>query len=250
MAKKKILVVEDESIVSKDIQQCLEKLGYNVIGAAATGERAIELIDKKSPDLVLMDIMLKGDMTGIETAETIKEIYSIPVIYLTAYADRNTLNKAKVTEPYGYILKPFQEIDLHTSIEMALYKHEKEKEKMREREMLYSLVEKKSSEGSVFIKAESGLVKLKTSDIIYVEAMKDYVNFVTLEKEYKIHCSIKEVSEKLPKPVFLRVQRSYIINVNKIKSIEHQMIRLEGTDKEIKVGGNYKELLYDQLNLI
>jgi DNA-binding LytR/AlgR family response regulator len=250
MAKKKILVVEDESIVSKDIQQCLEKLGYNVVEAVDTGEKALEMLEKKNPDLVLMDIMLKGDMTGIETAETIKEIYGVPVIYLTAYADRNTLNKAKVTEPYGYILKPFQEIDLHTSIEMALYKHEKEKEKSREREMLYSLVEKKSSEGSVFIKADSGLVKLKTSEIIYVEAMKDYVNFYTTGSEYRIHCSIKEVNEKLPKPVFLRVQRSYVINVNKIISIEHQMIKLEGTTKEIKVGGNYKEVLYDQLNLI
>lgn len=121
MPKVNVLVVEDESIVSKDIQQSLKKLGYNVVGAASTGEKAIELAKTENPDIILMDIMLKGDLTGIDTAEVIKQELDIPVIYLTAYADESTLAKAKVTEPYGYIIKPFKEIDLNTSIEMALY---------------------------------------------------------------------------------------------------------------------------------
>lgn len=137
MSKYNILVVEDESIVSKDIQQSLKKLGYNIAGAAATGEKAIEIANETRPDLVLMDIMLKGDMSGIETADKIKASLGIPVIYLTAYADENTLSKAKVTEPYGYIIKPFKEIDLHTSIEMALYKHSKEAEILKERDFLF-----------------------------------------------------------------------------------------------------------------
>src|SRR5690606_41759280 len=103
------------------------------VGASSTGEKAIELAKEHQPDLVLMDIMQKGDMSGIEAAEKIKELLKIPVIYLTAYADENTLSKAKVTEPYGYIIKPFKEIDLHTSIEMALYKHSKERERSEER---------------------------------------------------------------------------------------------------------------------
>jgi CheY-like chemotaxis protein len=120
MSKKNILVVEDEAIVSKDIQQSLKKLGYNIVGSAATGEKAVELAKETKPDLVLMDIMLKGEMSGIDAAEKIRETLNVPVIYLTAYADENTLAKAKVTEPYGYIIKPFKEVDLHTSIEMAL----------------------------------------------------------------------------------------------------------------------------------
>ena len=128
MSKTNVLVVEDESIVSKDIQHSLKKLGYNVVGASATGEKAVELAHSEKPDIVLMDIMLKGEMNGIDTAFQIKQELGIPVIFLTAYADESTLTRAKVTEPYGYIIKPFKEVDLHTSIEMAIYKHNKEKE--------------------------------------------------------------------------------------------------------------------------
>ena len=138
---KSILVVEDESIVSKDIQMSLKRLGYEICGSGATGEEAIDLAREKVPDLILMDIMLKGKLNGIETAHIIRESIDVPIIYLTAYADESTLSKAKITEPYGYIIKPFQEIDLHTSIEMALYKHGKEKEKKKEVEMLFSAVE-------------------------------------------------------------------------------------------------------------
>jgi CheY-like chemotaxis protein len=94
MAKTNVLVVEDESIVSKDIQHSLKKLGYNVVGAASTGERAFELASSEKPDIILMDIMLKGDMNGVETAQKVKEELQIPVIYLTAYADESTLGKS------------------------------------------------------------------------------------------------------------------------------------------------------------
>ena len=95
MGKISVLVVEDESIVSKDIQYSLKKLGYNVVGAAATGHKAIELCGEKLPDIILMDIMLKGDINGIQASTRIKEVYNIPVIFLTAYADENTLLKIK-----------------------------------------------------------------------------------------------------------------------------------------------------------
>ena len=122
MSKINVLVVENESIVSKDIQHSLKKLGYNVVGASSTGELAIELVRSTSPDIVLMDIMLKGDINGIDTAKIIKENYSTPIIFITAYADEATLSKAKLSEPSGYIIKPFKEIDLHTTIEIAIYK--------------------------------------------------------------------------------------------------------------------------------
>ena len=107
MSKANILIVEDESIVAKDIQQSLKKLGYNVVDVVSTGENAIVSATEKNPDLVLMDIMLKGSMSGIEAAQVIKEKLNIPVIFLTAYADESTFSKAKITEPYGYIIKKF-----------------------------------------------------------------------------------------------------------------------------------------------
>ena len=114
-----------------------------------------------------MDIMLKGKITGIEASAQIKEKLNIPVIFLTAYADENTLSKAKITEPYAYIIKPFKEIDLHTSIEMALYKHGKELEILKERDMLFSLVENKENKDFIFVKSKSRLVKLNNTDIYF-----------------------------------------------------------------------------------
>jgi CheY-like chemotaxis protein len=124
MVSIKVLVVEDENIVALEIKSRLKKLGYIVPSVASTGEEAISRAEAFSPDLVLMDIMLKGNMDGIEAARQIREKMDIPIIYLTAYADGETLERAKVTAPYGYILKPFEENDLRTSIEIALFNHQ------------------------------------------------------------------------------------------------------------------------------
>lgn len=125
--KKRILIVEDEGITAMDLRMRLEALGYEVVGHADTGEGAVKLAEEHKPDLVLMDIMLKGEMDGIQAAEQIRPALGIPIIFLTAYADNTTLRRAKVTEPYGYILKPFEERELHTNIEVALYKHSAER---------------------------------------------------------------------------------------------------------------------------
>ena len=250
MGKISVLVVEDESIVSKDIQYSLKKLGYNVVGVAATGQKAIELCGEKLPDIILMDIMLKGDINGIEASTRIKEVYNIPVIFLTAYADENTLSKAKVTEPYAYIIKPFKEIDLHTSIEMAFYKHSKELEILKERDMLYNIVENKENKEFIFVKSKSRLIKLNTKDIFFIEALKDYVVINTLNKRYTIHSTMKDIERKMPQDFFLRVHRSFIVRLDKIAQIEQPNLILEENNKIIPIGGSYKEELIKRINLI
>lgn len=122
-----VFIVEDEFIEAQDISQTLEKQGYAVTGIARTGELALKALMKKHPDLVLMDMHLAGKMDGVDTAERIRVLYKIPVIFLTAYADETLLERAKITEPYGYVLKPFDERELHSAIQMALYKHRMEK---------------------------------------------------------------------------------------------------------------------------
>lgn len=252
MAKINVLVVEDESIVSKDIQHSLKKLGYSVVGAASTGEKAIELATSTHPDIILMDIMLKGDMNGIEAADEIRKSYSIPVIFLTAYADESTLSKAKVTEPYGYILKPFKEIDLHTTIEMAIYKHGREQEVVKERDLLFSLVENKDSmqKGYIFVKSNSKLVKLKSEDIYYIEALKDYVVIHTPESRYTIHSTMKDIDAKMGHKDFVRVHRSFIVRMDKIATIEYPNLTLEDIDKLIPIGGSYREDLNNKIKLV
>ena len=129
----RILVVEDEQIVAMDIQRTLQGLGYDVPDLVASGSKAIETAETLQPDLVLMDIRLRGPMDGITAAHMIRERWDIPVVYLTAHADPDTLQRAKITEPFGYVLKPFEGRDLQTTVEMALYKYKIDR-KLRESE--------------------------------------------------------------------------------------------------------------------
>ena len=252
MEKLNIFIVEDESIVAKDIQNSLTKLGYNVVGMANNGNDAIEKITELMPNLVLMDIMIKGAMTGIEVSEKIKERMNIPVIFLTAYADEGTLSRAKITEPYGYILKPFKEIDLHSTIEMAVYKHQKDAELLRERDFLYSLVENKDEKNKdiLFVKSNSRLVKVHLKDIYYVEALKDYVIINTEFAKYACHSTRKDMYKKLGTTKFARVHRSFIARLDKIQSIDSQNVILENEKKIIPVGGSYRDELMQKLNML
>ena len=146
MSKASILIVEDERIVAMDIQNSLEKLGYTIAGFADWAEDAIKKADELHPDLVLMDISLKGEMDGIEAANQIRTKFDIPVIFLTAFTDPSIIELARNVEPYGYILKPFEERELAIAIEMAIYKHGMEK-KLRASEERYDLAARGANDG-------------------------------------------------------------------------------------------------------
>lgn len=250
MAKAKILVVEDESIVAKDIQNSLKKLGYNVPTIVASAEKAIKECEDDRPELVLMDIMLKGEMDGIEAANIIREKMGIPVIFLTANADDTTVGKAKMAEPYGYIIKPFREKELQTTIEMALYKHEKVAEIKKERDYYYSIVENNDVKDSIFVRSEYRLNKIRFEDIYFIEALKDYVIINTTDNSYTTHTTMKEILGILPPKDFVRVHRSYIVRLDKIFSIKYPDLVVEDKKKVIPIGGLYKKELYSRLNFI
>jgi PAS domain S-box-containing protein len=152
-----ILVVEDSSLISLDIQRALKFLGYGIAGSAATGIEAIEAAEKLKPDLILMDIRLKGDMDGIEATRQIKLKNDIPVVYLTAYADEATIERAKVTEPLGYLIKPFEERELNSILQVAIYKHGLD-QKLRESEKWLSTTLKSIGDGVIATDSE-GKVK-------------------------------------------------------------------------------------------
>jgi PAS domain S-box-containing protein len=143
-----ILVVEDEIIVAKSIQRRLEGLGYRVQAVVASAEEAIQRVSDKQPDLVLMDIKLQGAIDGVQAAEHIQASYDIPVVYLTAYADEETLERAKVTQPFGYLLKPFEMSELRTTVEMALYKHQVQR-KLRDNERWLAATLKSIGDGVI-----------------------------------------------------------------------------------------------------
>lgn len=146
--KNRLVIVEDEIIVAEDLSGTLTRQGYEIIGHASTGPEALRYCQVLHPDLVLMDIVLKGMMTGVDTAQRIREKYDIPVIYVTAYADEKTIEQAKTTGPFGYILKPFTDRELKSTIEMALYKHAMDR-KIREKEAWLATILKSIGDGVV-----------------------------------------------------------------------------------------------------
>ena len=148
MRKTKILVVEDEIIVARDIRNMLVGLGYEVTAVVSRAMAAIKKAQETGPDIVLMDVMLQGKITGVEAAEQIYTNFSIPVVYLTAYADSTTVQQAKKTEPFGYIIKPFEERELQTTIEIALYKYKMQME-LKDRERWLSTILKSIGDGVI-----------------------------------------------------------------------------------------------------
>ena len=154
MANNRILVVEDEHIVALDIKMHLEKYGYEVPATCPSGEEALEKIEEVRPILVLMDIKLQGKLDGLQTAQEIRSRYHTPVILLTAYADEETIQRAKVSQPFAYIIKPFEERELRTAIVIALYRHEME-QKVSEREKLFSTTLNSITDGVVVTDTDS-----------------------------------------------------------------------------------------------
>lgn len=140
MKGKRILLVEDELLIARHIEQMVKNLGYQVAGVVESGEQALRVAGEKSPDLVLMDIRLKGQLDGIEAATRIWKLYSIPIVYLTAFTDEDTLIKATLAEPFGYLIKPFDEKELLVAIELAFYKHQVDTENKEKRRWLKAIL--------------------------------------------------------------------------------------------------------------
>ncbi len=153
MEKTEIMIVEDDWIVAEDIKNSLQNMGYLVTDIKHSGEDAIKAIEENAPDLVLMDIMLKGEMDGIEVAARIRDRFNLPVVYLTAYTNGDLRERAKITEPLGYIVKPFEERELNTIVEIALYRHKMDR-KLRESEEKYSALVEQAHDGVIIAQDE------------------------------------------------------------------------------------------------
>ena len=157
MAKAKIMVVEDEELVAFAIKSLLEGIGYEVPYVLSSGEEAVREAGETEPDLILMDIHLNGRMSGIEAAGIIKDSYRLPVVYLTAYSDADTLDKAKRTEPYGFVLKPYDEHSLEATIEMALHKSSVQNELRRTKEQMAAIL--RSVGDGIIVTGVNGMVE-------------------------------------------------------------------------------------------
>ena len=194
----KILIVEDELIAATNIARNLTKRGYQVTAKVNSGEKALKEVERELPDLVLMDIMLRGKLDGIETASQIRQQYRIPIVYITAYADRATLDRAKQTEPYGYLVKPFKSEDISTTVEMALQKRQGEKKIEEQLETVTKLNELKSETLAI---ASHDLRTPLSTILCSVELLKNYSDRLSFDKKNKhfdrIKFSVENMTELL-----------------------------------------------------
>lgn len=243
MDKLKILIVEDELVIAEDLKDILEELGYEVCGIAISAREAMALIGEHSPDLALLDIQIKGGRDGIELAADINENFHLPFIIVSSYSDMQTLNRAKEVHPFGYLVKPYNEKDILAAIEMAMANFAKQQAKK---------TEDKSEEfvlkDSLFIRTNGMLVKLKLADIIYFEADANYTHVFTKDKKFVIRSILKELEGKLDANRFVRVHKSYLINLEEIEGIQAEAVHIAG--KEIPISRNQYSWLLHQINLL
>lgn len=249
MRKVKAIVVEDELIVRRDIEAILTQHGHTVVASCATGEEAASACATLRPDVVLMDIVLKGGISGIDAAMRIRQETGAPVIFLTANTDPATVNKARVAMPYGFIPKPFKPVDVLTAIEMGVHNHEKDMQLLRERDELRGTIGHRTEPASMFVNIKGRTQGIRFAEVHYVEALKDYVGIHLHDRRIVVHATLAEIERSLPQSAFLRVHRSYIVRVDRIKAIEGMDIIMEKNEQVIPIGGHHLANLRARLGL-
>ncbi len=233
---KKIYIVEDEPLIADTIVLALSKEGYDVCGITDNAKEALYDIDDLKPDLILLDINISGGIDGIELAKKINTKFHIPFIYLTSLTDKKTINSVKETNPSGFLCKPFNEAGLRSNIEIALYKYKQKKE------------DKKLIENSFFIKNRGELIKVKKEDINYIEAYDNYSKLICSKNKFLLSFTLKKIEEKLGDKNFIRIHRSYIINIHKIDSLYDGYIFID--NKKLPIGKSFKEQLMNSISLL
>lgn len=240
----KLLVVEDDMIIAATIALQLSKLGYEVSGIVPRGEEAILHAEINRPDLILLDISLKGTLDGIDTAHAIHQRWNIPIIYVTANTDESTFARAKRTHPYAYIAKPIRAIELQRAIELAISRladeHHTTADPAPDAPFVLS--------DRIFVRHREKIVKIFIADILYVEADRNYCHLYTAGKEYLLTTTLKVMEDKLPVNYFVRVHRSYLANLTQIEEVGESHIGIGG--KTIPLSHLLRETLLKRIQTI
>lgn len=239
--KQRVLIVEDDPIIAEDLQASLNEFGYDALEPVENAADAMKVIRSYKPDICLLDVHLGNEIDGIQIASMINESLKLPIVFLTAFNDRATIERIKATNPAGYLVKPVDERNLQTTIEMALHKfYQTESEQPSPVNAFRS--------DSIFVKIKERLVNVPFDDILFFEAYDNYVFLHTSNQKSILSSSMKAVEEKLPASMFFRVHRSYIVNLGKIEgiSLNHLLI---GKAK-IPIGKTYRSKLMGLIDLL
>ena len=244
----RILIVEDEFITMQTLTSVLEEMDYVVSGDAMTADEAIKVLDKGETDLAILDINLKGKKDGIWLAGRIKEQYKIPFIFLTAFGDQATVRRAIDTEPYGYLVKPFNKVDIFTSIEVALKNYAKQDHSVSEEAETEEEAEPYiMATDSLFIRDHYMYVKLKINDIMFIKSDKNYLEIFLPGKKHLVRGKLKDFMENLPREKFIQVHRSHVVNIDLVDSFGAGDVNIQGF--KIPLGTAHKDELKKRLKM-
>ncbi|MEQ8470450.1 MAG: response regulator [Marinoscillum sp.] len=234
---KSILIVEDEPIIADDIALSLEELGYTVAEILDSGEKVLAFLKDSSPDLILLDINIKGSLDGIQLAHEINAHFNIPFVYLSSLFDATTIKRAKNTNPSGYIVKPFKESDLQVHIELALSK----------KAIVDELKPNSESLNHLFVRKEGAIIPLDFEQVDYIAADDNYAVFHIKEEKHIVSNTLKEVEEKLTGHGFCRIHKTYLVNLRKIDRIEHSVVFVN--DQMLPIGKVYRKSFMGRLTI-
>ena len=251
----KILVVEDEMIIAAKISMQLTSLGYEVTGILPRGEQAIQAVKENKPDIILLDINLKGEIDGIETARQIQQFAEIPVIYLTANSDEATFNRAKPTRPYAFISKPFKQLDLQRAIELTISRMAENETGIPAANENAIHTENKTAEEQpfilsdrIFVRHKEKMIKIMVADILYMEADRNYSRIFTSNREYLLSITLKVIEEKMSMQLFMRIHRSYLINITHVDEVAENHVMI--AKKSIPIGTGMREQLMHRMQTL
>ncbi len=212
-----ILIVEDEMIIAANISLQLTHLGYEVTGILSKSDEVLPHISQYVPDIILMDINLKGNIDGIEIVHLIQKEYKIPIIYLTANSDEANFNRAKATNPYAFISKPFKKLDLQRAIELTLVRIQEEQNREKSLDLVSD--EPYILSDCIFVRSHDKMVKVCINNILYIEAERNYCKIHCKDKEHLLVTTLKYLEEKLTTNDLMRIHRSFIVNLHHIDEI-------------------------------
>jgi DNA-binding LytR/AlgR family response regulator len=242
----KILIVEDEMLIAANISLQLQNLGYEIGGVFPRGEEALAHLKEHSADIVLLDIQLKGDLDGIETAVKINELYKLPIIFLTANTDDAHFNRAKETHPHAFISKPFKKLDLQHAIELTAENH------LHDIYADPSLPKASSStivlEDRIFVRHHEKMVKIIIKDIQYIEAERNYSRIYCCDKSFLLVVTLKDLDKKLPQEHFMRIHRSYVINLSQVDEVANTYVVI--AKKAVPLSKAYRKNFMERLQTI
>lgn len=248
MKEERILIVEDDPSIAENIQEILELLDFVNIDIANSANQCIKTIKKNRPDLVFMDIKLKGDKDGIELGEIIHQMFDVPLVFVTSYSDPTIIERAKRINPAGFIVKPFNTNDIHAIVEIVLYN--KRTKPTAEAVAIKAVAESPFLvNDAVFIKADNAFERVQYDDIYYIEANGNMVTIFTKNRDFHIRKSMKEIEDILPSTSFLRVQKSFIVHLGQIESFNTKEINLK-QGSVVQVGRQYYNSFLAKLNTI